>query len=77
MQITAQLDDNYAARIVAIQQSTHLDINDIIKQALDLLYTKTTLTFKEKYPELPIGFLNPVIVNSYKDIAKRDDLYDR
>ncbi|MSP28130.1 MAG: hypothetical protein EXR80_06855 [Methylococcales bacterium] len=26
---------------------------------------------------LPAGFLNPVSVNSYKDITKRDDLYDR
>ncbi|MFI3221031.1 MAG: hypothetical protein QX189_18235 [Methylococcales bacterium] len=27
--------------------------------------------------KLPAGFLNPVAVNSYKNIAKRDELYDR
>jgi hypothetical protein len=27
--------------------------------------------------KLPAGFLNPVSITSYKDIAKRDDLYDR
>ena len=26
---------------------------------------------------LPNGFINPVSVTSYKEIAKRDDLYDR
>lgn len=26
---------------------------------------------------LPAGFLKPVSITSYKDIAKRDDLYDR
>ena len=48
MQITAQLDDSYQTRIAAIQQSTQLDISEIIKQALDLLYEKTALTPKEK-----------------------------
>jgi hypothetical protein len=27
--------------------------------------------------KLPTGFLNPVAITSYKDIAKRDELYDR
>jgi hypothetical protein len=27
--------------------------------------------------KLPAGFLNPVSISSYKNIAKRDDLYDR
>jgi hypothetical protein len=27
--------------------------------------------------KLPAGFLNPVAITSYKNIAKRDDLYDR
>lgn len=27
--------------------------------------------------KLPAGFLNPVTITSYKNIAKRDDLYDR
>lgn len=45
MQITAQLDDSYQTRIAAIQQSTHTSLDDeIIKQALDLLYEKTALT---------------------------------
>lgn len=48
MQITAQLDDSYQTRIAAIQQSTHTSLDEIIKQALDLLYEKTTLTTKEK-----------------------------
>ena len=52
MQITAQLDDNYQTKIEAIQQSTHLNTNEIIKQALDLMYKKTTLTAKEKNKKL-------------------------
>lgn len=27
--------------------------------------------------KLPTGFLNPVAITSYKNIAKRDELYDR
>ena len=27
--------------------------------------------------KLPTGFLNPVAITSYKDIAKRDEIYDR
>ncbi|NOT85349.1 MAG: hypothetical protein HOP02_11355 [Methylococcaceae bacterium] len=27
--------------------------------------------------QLPAGFLSPVTITSYKNIAKRDDLYDR
>ena len=53
MQITAQLDDSYQLRIAAIQQSTHTTLDDIIKQALDLLYEKTALIPKEKtYPSI-------------------------
>ncbi len=52
MQITEQLDDSYQAKIEAIQQSTHLNTNEIIKQALDLMYKKTTLTAKEKNKKL-------------------------
>ena len=26
---------------------------------------------------LPAGFLNPVLISNYKNIAKRDELYDR
>lgn len=48
MQITAQLDDSYQARIASIQQSTHTSLDEIIKQALDLLYEKTALTSKDK-----------------------------
>ena len=27
--------------------------------------------------ELPSGFLNPIEINSYRDIAKRDEIYER
>ncbi len=52
MQITAQLDDSYQARIAAIQQSTHTTLDETIKQAIDLLYEKTALTPKEKNKKL-------------------------
>ena len=52
MQISAQLDDRYQARIAAIQQSTHLDTSEIIKQAIDLLYEKTALTHEKKSKKL-------------------------
>ena len=52
MQITAQLDDSYQTRIAAIQQSTHTSLDEIIKQALDLLYEKTALTPREKNQKL-------------------------
>jgi hypothetical protein len=48
MQITAQLDDSYQIRIAAIQQSTQTTLDEIIKQALDLLYEKTALMSQEK-----------------------------
>lgn len=52
MQITAQLDDSYQARIAAIQQSTHTSLDETIKQAIDLLYEKTAITPKEKNKKL-------------------------
>lgn len=52
MQITAQLDDSYQARIAAIQQSTHTTLDETIKQAIDLLYEKTALKPKEKNKKL-------------------------
>lgn len=52
MQITAQLDDSYQARIAAIQQSTHTTLDETIKQAIDLLYEKTAITPKEKNKKL-------------------------
>lgn len=52
MQITAQLDDSYQARIEAIQRSTQLNTSEIIRQALDLFYEKTALTPKEKNKKL-------------------------
>lgn len=52
MQITAQLDDSYQARIAAIQQSTHTTLDETIKQAIDLLYEKTALTPREKNKKL-------------------------
>lgn len=52
MQLNTQLDDSYQAKIVAIQQSTHLETSEIIKQALDLMYQKVALTPKEKNQRL-------------------------
>jgi transcription termination factor NusB len=52
MQITAHLDDSYQARIVTLQQSTHTSLDELIKQAIDLLYEKTALTPKEKNQRL-------------------------
>ncbi|MCX7091970.1 MAG: hypothetical protein NTY50_00750 [Methylobacter sp.] len=52
MQITAQLDDSYQARIAAIQQSTHTTLDETIKQAIDLLYEKTAVSPKEKNKQL-------------------------
>lgn len=36
---------------------------------------KPFLTHKQK--ELPRGFLNPIEINSYSDIATRDEIYER
>ena len=30
-----------------------------------------------KQKELPSGFLNPITINSYSDIATRDEIYER
>ena len=35
------------------------------------------LEMGNKQKKLPAGFLNPVAVTNYKNIANRDDLYDR
>ena len=37
--------------------------------------TEPTLTPQAK--ELPSGFLNPIKIDSYSDIASRDELYER
>ena len=52
MRITARIDDFYAQKLRTIQQITHLNTTEIIKQALDLLYEKTELTGKEKNQKL-------------------------
>ena len=52
MRITARIDDSYEKKIKAIQQATHLNTTDIIKQAIDLLYEKTELSAKEKNRKL-------------------------
>ncbi len=55
MRITARIDDVYEQKFKSIQQATHLNTTDIIKQALDLLYAKTgkaALTAKEKNQKL-------------------------
>ena len=33
--------------------------------------------FKSVKKELPSGFLNPIQIDSYKNIATRDELYER
>ena len=38
-------------------------------------YIEPVLPPKEK--ELPSGFLNPIAINSYSDIATRDEIYER
>ena len=55
MRITALIDENYEQKLKSIQQITHLNTTEIIKQALDLLYDKTEktkLTGKEKNQKL-------------------------
>jgi len=48
MRINARLDDSYEKKLLAIQQATALSTSEIVKQALDLLYEKTTLTAGKK-----------------------------
>ncbi len=52
MRITARIDDSYEQKLKTIQQITHLNTTEIIKQALDLLYEKTELSGKEKNQKL-------------------------
>ncbi len=52
MRITARIDASYEQKLKIIQQKTHLNTTEIIKQALDLLYEKTELTAKEKNQRL-------------------------
>jgi len=52
MRITARIDDSYERKIKAIQEATHLNTTDIIKQAIDLLYEKTEISAKEKNQKL-------------------------
>lgn len=48
MRITVRIDDSYKQKIKIIQQRTHLNTTDVIKQAIDLLYEKVELSAKEK-----------------------------
>ena len=52
MRINARLDDSYEKKLRAIQQATALSTSEIVKQALDLLYEKTTLTGRQKNQKL-------------------------
>lgn len=52
MRITARIDESYEQKLKTIQQITHLNTTEIIKQALDLLYEKTELSGKEKNQQL-------------------------
>jgi hypothetical protein len=48
MRINARLDEIHEQKLLAIQQATSLSTSEIIKQALDLLYERTTLSDKER-----------------------------
>ncbi len=55
MRITARIDESYEQKLKTIQQITHLNTTEVIKQALDLLYDKTEktkLTGKENNQKL-------------------------
>lgn len=52
MRITVRIDDSYEQKIKVIQQRTHLNTTDIIKQAIDLLYEKAELSTKQKNRKL-------------------------
>ena len=48
MRITVRVDDSYEQKIKIIQQRTHLNTTDVIKQAIDLLYEKAELSVKKQ-----------------------------
>lgn len=52
MRITVRIDDSYEQKIKVIQQRTHLNTTDVIKQAIDLRYEKAELSAKEKNQKL-------------------------
>ncbi len=52
MRINARLDENHERKLRAIQQATSLSTSEIIKQALDLLYEKTSSGGNEKNQKL-------------------------
>ncbi|SFF01956.1 hypothetical protein [Nitrosomonas sp. Nm166] len=52
MRITVRVDASYEQKIKAIQQRTHLNTTDVIKQAIDLLYEKAELSGKDKNRKL-------------------------
>ncbi|MCU0289697.1 MAG: hypothetical protein MUF15_25300 [Acidobacteria bacterium] len=45
-------NDSYEQKIKIVQQRTHLNTTDVIKQAIDLLYEKVELSAKKKNREL-------------------------
>ena len=52
MRITVRIDDSYEQKIKVIQQKTHLNTTDVIKQGIDLMYEKAESNAKEKNREL-------------------------
>ena len=52
MRITVRIDESYEQKIKIIQQRTHLNATDVIKQAIDLLYAKAELSTQEKNSRL-------------------------
>lgn len=47
-----RIDENYEQKIKIIQQRTHLNATDVIKQGIDLLYAQAELSAKEKNSKL-------------------------
>lgn len=76
MRITARLDEDYEHKLKTIQQKTHLNTTEIIKQALDLMYEKTKLTGWDKNQKL-IEMLAGISVGP-KDLSVnyKDDLLE-
>jgi Arc/MetJ-type ribon-helix-helix transcriptional regulator len=52
MRITVRIDESYEQKLKTIQQRTHLNTTEVIKQALDLMHEKTGLTGKQKNQQL-------------------------
>jgi hypothetical protein len=58
-------------------------LNHLKNDGLEIITSRTkkrntiTPSSTSKQKELPSGFLNPITINSYSDIATRDEIYER